>query len=174
MMNAHRQWGTFLDLVRRACEQLFPGIGRYDRAVFARVKSTSQLSGSVSEAMKLWSCDLEVLGPDLKPNKRFDILKDVPVDPIQISPTGAAMFPKPHVGLIVRLAWMYGNRAHPYIQAFTAEGASVPAEAFGELSDLLYQAIVLLSMPQTTAVGPTAQMPPVPVQLELLKQRIPR
>jgi hypothetical protein len=172
-MSRHRKWGTFVEMVRRACEELFPGVGKYDRAVFARVVSVSQLAGSVSEAMKLWSCTLEILGPDLKPDRSRAPIKDVPVDPIQINGLGQAMFPKPFPGLVVRLSWMYGRRDLPYIVSFTAEGQSVPLGAVGELSDLLYQAIVLLSAPQTTAVGPTAQVPPVPVLLEELKKRIP-
>lgn len=173
-MIAHRKWDSFRALVRRACEQLFPGIGRYDRPVFARVVSVSQLAGTVSGSMKLWSCSVQILTPDLKPDKLRATLKDVPIDPIQINQAGQAMFAKPFPGLIVRVAWMYGRRDLPFIQSFTAEGQTVPQAMFGELSDLLYQAIVLLSMPQTTAVGPTAQVPPVPVLLEQLKARIPR
>lgn len=173
-MRAHRKWGAFLEAVQRACDQLFPGIGKYDRPVFARVISVSQLAGTVTGAMKLWSCTLEILGPDLKPDPKRARIKDVPLDPIQISASGQAMYPKPFPGLIVRLAWMYGRRDLPFILSFTSEGQTVPVGSMGELSDLLYQAIVLLSLPQSTAVGPTAQVPPVPVQLELLKQRIPR
>lgn len=173
-MLSHRKWGSFRDLVRRACEQVFPGIGRYDRVVFARVVSVSQLAGTVSSSMKLWSCTLQILTPDLKPDKGRAVIKDVPIDPIQINKAGQAMFAKPFPGLIVRVAWMYGRRDLPFIQSFTAEGTAVPLALFGELSDLLYQAIVLLSMPQNTAVGPTAQVPPVPMLLEELKARIPR
>ena len=170
----HRPQDTFRKLVGRACEKLFPGIGRYDRVVYAKVTNVSQLGGVVTDAMKLWSCDLQILNLDLKPDRSRAVLKDVPIDPIQISATGAAMFAKPFVGLIVRMAWMNGNRAYPFIHSYTAEGQVVPAATLGELSDLLYQAIQLLSLPQTTAVGPTAQVPPVPLQIAALLLRIPQ
>lgn len=172
-MIAHRKWDSFRALVRRACEQLFPGIGRYDRPVFARVVSVSQLAGTVSGSMKLWSCSLQILTPELKVDKLRATLKDVPIDPIQINQLGQAMFAKPYPGLIVRVAWMYGRRDLPFIQSFTAEGQTVPLAMNGELSDFLYQAVQLLSLPRTTAVGPGPYDPATMAQLVLLLARIP-
>ena len=123
--------------------------------------------------MKLWSCDLQPLHPNLKVNKSRAVLKDVPIDPIQINSLGAALFPKPFVGLVVRMGWMEANRAYPYIHSFTAEGQVIPAAALGEFSDLLYQAVKLLSMPRTTAVGPGPYTSYVQAQLLALLLRIP-
>ena len=169
----HPLQDSFGALVRRACERFFPGIGRYDRLSYGKVRGVTQQAGQVTGSMKLWSCDIELLTLDLASDPLKPILKDVPLDPIQLSQTGAAMFSKPFVGLIVRVGWMGANRAFPYIHSFTAEGQAVPAGQLGELSDLLYQAIKLLAEPRPTAVGPALYEASVQAQLLLLLERIP-
>ena len=169
----HRPQDAFGALVRRACERFFPGIGRYDRLVYGKGRGIAQQSGQVTGSMKLWSCDIELLNLNLAPDTTKPILKDVPLDPIQLNQAGAAMFSKPFVGLIVRVGWMGANRAFPYIHSFTAEGQMVPQGNLGELSDLLYQAIQLLAQPRQTAVGPGPYDPGVQAQLLALLQRIP-
>lgn len=172
--HVHPQWRSFLDLVRRACEQLFPGIGRYDRVVYGKVVSVSQLAGQVTSAMKCWSCDIQLLNPDLSDDKRRQPIKDVPVDPIDINSSGAALFSTPFVGMIVRVGWMYGNRAYPFIHSFTAEGQVVPLDSLGQFSGFLFDAVQLLSMPRQTAVGPGPYDPDTMAKLILLLQRIPK
>ena len=169
----HRPEDSFRRLVARACERLFPGIGRYDRLIYAKVVSVSQTPGLVTGLMKLWSCDLQPLNPDLSTNKTRAVIKDVPIDPIQLNQMGAALFPKPFVGLIVRVGWMEGNRAFPYVHSFTAEGQLIPAAQMGELTDLLYEAVKLLSMPRQTAVGPGPYDPVTQAALAALLLRIP-
>lgn len=173
MDKVHRLQDSWLKLIARACERLFPGIGRYDRVIYGKVTGVSQLAGQVTQFMKLWSCDIQPLLLDLSDDPVRAILKDVPLDPIQLNAMGAAMFAKPFVGMIVRVGWMNGNRAYPYIHSFTAEGQMVPMANFGEISDLLYQAVQLLSMPRATAVGPGPYDPGVMAQLVLLLARIP-
>jgi hypothetical protein len=170
----HQTQDTFRKLVGRACEKLFPGIGRYDRVIYAKVTNVSELGGMVTEVMKLWSCDLQPLKLDLTTDQSRAVLKDVPIDPVQISQMGAALFPKPFVGMIVRMGWMGGHRAYPFIHSFTAEGQTVPLAIFGELTDLLYQAITLLENPRVTAVGPGPYDPATLLLIEALKLRIPR
>lgn len=170
----HRPFETLRQTVGRICEQLFPGIGRYDRPIYARVKSIQQLAGQVTSARKLWSCTVEPLTLDLKPDPTRPIIKDVPIDPIQVGSAGTALFAKPVTGMVIRLAWMGGNRAHPFILAFTAEGQILPATQTGELSDLLYQAIKLLSEARDTAVGPGPYFPVTQAALLELQLRIPK
>lgn len=170
----HSRFRSFEDLVARTCERLFPGIGRYDRPIYGRVQAVNQKPGMVTAGLKLWSCDIQPLTLDLKPDKSRPILKDVPLDPIQVNSSGQAMFPKPFQGMVVRVAWMEGSRAHPFIQSFTAEGMSVPFSQMGELTDLLYQAVNLLQNSMTGASGPTFYPPPILAQIQLLLQRIPR
>lgn len=170
----HRPFDTMRTTVARICEQLFPGIGRYDRPIYARVKGVQQLAGQVTSARKLWSCTVEPLTLDLNPDPTRPIIKDVPIDPIQIGIAGTALFAKPIVGMVIRLAWMGGNRAHPFILSFTAEDQTLPATQTGELSDLLYQAVLLLSKPRQTAVGPGPYDPNTQIDLLALLMRIPR
>ena len=170
----HRPYESFKDLVARTCAKLWPGIGRYDRPIYGRVLSVNQLTGQVTTVRKLWSCDIQPLNLNLNPDKSRPTMKDVPLDPIQVGEFGTAMFAKPKVGMVVRVAWMAGNRAHPFIQSFTAEGQIVPFQTQGELSDLLYEAVKLLSMPRITAVGAGPYDPATAAQILALLLRIPR
>lgn len=159
--------------IERAVRRLFPGIGRYDRPIYGRVTAVTQQAGLVTAARKLWSCDIQPLTLDLQNDSSRPLLKDVPLDPIQISASGTAMFPKPFPGMVVRVAWMGGSRAHPFILSFTSEGQMVPIGQMGELSDLLYKAVQLLSMPRLTAVGPGPYDAATQAQLTELLLRIP-
>jgi hypothetical protein len=169
----HRPYDSFKTLVARTCERLWPGIGRYDRPIYGRVLSVQELAGTVTVTNKLWSCDIQPLTLDLENDSSRPKIKDVPIDPIQINASGVALFPKPFKGMVVRVAWMGGSRAHPFIQSFTAEGMTVPLADTGELSDLLYQAVQLLMQPRVTAVGPGPYDAATMAKIVLLLQRIP-
>ena len=159
-------FSAFVELVSRACEKLYPGIGRYDRIVYGRVVRISRGVGRATASSKLWSADIELLLPDLSPDSSRGIIKDVPIDPVEISGDGRALFPVVSVGLVVRLGWMYGRRDLPFIQSFTAEGQVLPYADDGQLSSVIARALTLLSYPRQTAVGPG---PMGPEYAELMK-----
>lgn len=150
---------TFVELVKRACDRLYPGIGYYDRVVYARVVGVFYSSGRVTEGAKLWSVDVEILGPDLKPDTRRARIKDVPVDPLEVSDDGRALFPVLFEGTVLRLGWMYGNRAFPYIASITAEGMRLPEGSSGQLSVLLGDALEILARLRDSAAGPVVMKP---------------
>lgn len=166
-------WQTFLELVKRATSHLYPGIGVQDRMVYGRILSVSQTGGLVTKAQKLWSVDIEVLTPNLDPDGGFPVVKDVPLDPTEIGEGGQALFPLAFPGLIVRMGWMYGNRAYPYIHSFTAEGLLIPSGDQGELVSLLKEIIQLLMRERQSAVGPAPYDLAILAQLQLLLLRIP-
>ena len=166
-------WALFLEAVARALQVLHPGLGRYDRVVYARVVAFDQNMGEVSNVQKLWTCDVRVLDRNLDPDPAYPVIRGVPLDPIEISDSGQALFPKAFEGLVVRLGWMYADRSMPYIVGLTAEGQLVPLASMGELTDLLLQTIILLSRPVQTAVGPGPYDGGTLAELELLKARIP-
>lgn len=145
---------SFVELVKRACSKLYPGIGYYDRTVYARVVGTFNSSGRVTAGSKLWSVDLEILGPDLQPDRSRAPIKDVPVDPLEVSDDGRALFPVLFEGTIVRLGWMYANRSLPYIVSITAEWMRLPSGSSGQLSVLVGDALEILARLRDSASGP--------------------
>lgn len=163
----------FLELVRRSCEKLYPGIGRYDRVVYARIKRVSKGVGRSTAASKLWSVDVEILLPDLTLDPVRGIIKDVPVDPVEISTDGRAMFPIFFTGLIVRLGWMYGRRDLPYIAGVTTEQQVLPYAKDGELTPLLAEALMILARLRTSAVGPVPMKPTDYLALQQLLLNLP-
>lgn len=150
---------SFRDLVKLACSKLYPGIGYYDRVVYARVVGTFNSSGRVTEGSKLWSVDLEILGPDLQPDLSRAPIKDVPVDPIELSTDGRALFPVLFEGTIVRLGWMYADRSLPYIVSVTAEGQRLPSGSSGQMSVILGDALEILARLRDSAAGPVSMKP---------------
>ena len=158
----------FMELTRLACERLYPGIGRYDRVVYGRISNISRNVGRATASSKLWSVDVELLSPDLSVDKVRGTSKDVPIDPVEISGDGRALFPVISVGLVVRLGWMYGRRDLPYIVAFTTEGQVLPFQKDGELSTSIANALNLLAWMRQSAVGPV----PMDVDKELELRRI--
>lgn len=166
-------WRKFVNALRRGLQEIHPGIGRYDRVVYARVAAFDQNPGEVSNVQKLWTCDLQVLDRHMEPDPSFPMIRGVPVDPVEISNLGQALFPKPFEGMVVRMAWMYADRSMPFIHSFTAEGLLVPPQTSGEMTDLLLQTIKLLERPVQTAVGPGFYDGQTLAELALLKMRIP-
>jgi len=166
-------WKAFRESVARAIQELYPGAGYYDRVVYARVVSVNSNPGMVTDCMKLWSIDAEILTPSMEPDPAIPVVKGIPIDPIEISEIGQAMFPVPFPGLIVRVGWMYGHRGHPFIHSFTSERQLVPGSDRGSLSSLLFDAVRLLSMPRATAVGPGPYDGQTQADLLLLLSRIP-
>lgn len=167
-------WRAFRESVERALQELYPGAGRYDRVVYARVVDVTQNPGQVTAYLKLWSVDLQVLTPDLESDPSYPVIKGVPIDPIDINQMGQALFQNPFPGLIVRMGWMYGNRAHPFVHSFTAEGLLVPTADRGTVSSLLFEAVSLLMLPRATAVGPGPYDGSTQAKITLLLTRIPQ
>ena len=151
---AKNSFSSFVELVRRSCDKLYPGIGRYDRVVYGRVVRVFTSSGRVTEGAKLWSVDIEILGSNLAPDPRRGIIKDVPLDPVEVSDDGRALFPVVFVGTIVRMGWMYADRSLPYIVSITAEGLRLPDGSSGQLSSVIGDLLEILSRMRDSAAGP--------------------
>lgn len=164
---------AFLELVRRACEKLYPGIGRYDRVVYARIKRVSKGTGRATASSKLWSVDVEILLPDLSLDPVRGVIKDVPVDPVEIATDGRAIFPVFFTGLIVRLGWMYGRRDLPYIAGVTTEQQVLPYSKDGELTPMLAEAFMILARMRSSAVGPVPINPNDYLALQQLLLNLP-
>lgn len=147
---------AFRELVRRTTQALYPGIGRYDRVVYGRVTKVFSSSGRVTVGSKLWSVDVELLDRNLEPDSSRGIIRDVPVDPFELSRDGRALFPVVFTGLVVRLGWMYADRSLPYIVSITAEGQRLPYTSDGQMSALIAEALQLLANLRDSAAGPVA------------------
>lgn len=167
------EFAEFVKLVRLVCEKLYPGIGRYDRVVYGRINRVNRNVGTATAASKLWSVDVELLNPDLSSDTVRGVVKDVPIDPIEITGDGRAMFPVISIGLVVRLGWMYGRRDLPYIVSFTSEGQSLPYQKDGELTTLIAEALELLSSLRESAVGPVPMDPEKFVRLRQIIMTLP-
>lgn len=166
-------WTNFVELVRRACEGLYPGIGRYDRVVYGRITKVFSSSGRVTAGSKLWSVDVEILDRNLAPDTRRGTIKDVPVDPFELARDGRALFPVLFTGLIVRMGWMYGDRSLPYVVSVTAEGQRLPFTADGQLSPLLAEALEILGRLRDSAAGPVAMRANDAIRLAQIIQTLP-
>lgn len=167
------EFTDFLKLVRLACEKLYPGIGRYDRVVYGRINRINRNVGTATASSKLWSVDVELLNPDLTSDTVRGIVRDVPIDPVEISGDGRALFPVISTGLVVRLGWMYGRRDLPYIASFTSEGQVLPYQKDGELSTQIARALELLASMRKSAVGPVPMDPQKYIELQQIIMTLP-
>jgi len=112
-------------VIRRALFMIEPAFGKFDRVLFARIIKVNFRGGSVDDAGKAFSADLQPLLKDMSPDTSFDKIIDVPLV-VGTFGNGGVVYCTPKAGSIVRLGFMYSDPSFPYIVGLTGEGLKFP------------------------------------------------
>lgn len=118
----------FEQVVWNAVARLLPGAaGNFGAITYARIERVNTTWGKCDDRAKAYSCDVQVLRPDLSDDPDIEVIRDVPLDPALFG-QAVAVFSQPVVGAIARIAFMYRNPGYPFILSVTAEKRSFPGQ----------------------------------------------
>jgi hypothetical protein len=115
--------------IKRIIQRLFPElVGRYHLPHFAKVVAVAADRGSSKFCDELnphYSVDVQILDKNLKDDKRFQVLTDLPVT-LPGAGHDRGLLGLPRKGAIVEIAFAYGLPSHPFIRSVLPHGFKLP------------------------------------------------
>ncbi len=123
------------DAIRRSLERQFPELtGGYHLPRFARVVAVADApagAGICDDFRPRYAVDIEVLGPDGKPDPSLPQLSGVPL-PLSTGGEEMGIYGFPGEGTTVVVCFAYGLPHKPYVQTILPHGLSVPRVPKGD------------------------------------------
>ena len=123
------------DAIRRSVERQFPELtGGYHLPRFARVVAVADApagAGICDDFRPRYAVDIEVMGPDGKPDTKLPILAGVPL-PLPTGGEEMGIYAFPEEGTQVVVCFAYGLPHKPYIQTILPHGLSMPSVPKGD------------------------------------------
>ncbi|MGI6542976.1 MAG: hypothetical protein ACOX44_07945 [Limnochordia bacterium] len=119
-----------LQTIRRLVKEAFPEFLGFHVPIRARVVGVHEAGGPIEDERRRYSVDVQPLLPDGSVNENAPVIPDVEIPTIWAGPN-RGVFALPAPGSIVRVAWDYGDPAHPYVQAVLGYGFDAPEHPLG-------------------------------------------
>ncbi|NLN18118.1 MAG: hypothetical protein GX162_02415 [Firmicutes bacterium] len=119
-----------LNTIRRLMKEAFPELLGFHVPIRARVVDVHEAGGPIEEGRRRYSVDVQPLLPNGSVDENAPVIPDVEIPSIWAGPN-RGVFALPVPGAIVRVAWDYGDPAHPYVQAVLGYGFDAPAHPLG-------------------------------------------
>jgi len=118
--------------LRRLIREALPELLGYHLSIRARVVAVHEEAGRIEEERRRYSVDVQPLRPDGSDDEDAPVIPDVEIPTIWAGP-GRGIYALPEVGAIVRVAWDYGDPAHPYVHSVLGYGFDAPEHPLGAL-----------------------------------------
>lgn len=121
-----------LAALRRLIREALPELLGFHVSIRARVVAVHEEAGRIEEGRRRYSVDVQPLRPDGSDDENAPVIPDVEIPTIWAGPD-RGIFALPEVGAIVRVAWDYGDPAHPYVHSVLGYGFDAPEHPLGAL-----------------------------------------
>jgi len=119
-----------LKALRSVIKALFPELAGYQHPIRARVVAVHEAGGAMTEYAPRYTVDVQPLRPDWSIDPERPTIPDVEIPVVWAGPN-RGVYCLPAVGAIVRVAWYYGDPAHPYVDAILGYGFNCPDHPAG-------------------------------------------
>ena len=125
------------EMIKKIVMELLPELAgglHLDRYARVLAAGDSPTEGATSERFRpRYAVDLEILGPDMEPDKSFPRYSAVPL-PVSVGGgQESGTFSFPEEGALVVVGFAYGRQDHPIIRQVFPLGTSLPAVERGEV-----------------------------------------
>ena len=125
------------EMIKKIVMELLPELAgglHLDRYARVLAAGDSPTEGATSERFRpRYAVDLEILGPDMEPDKKFPRYSAVPL-PVSVGGgQESGTFSFPEEGALCVVGFAYGRQDHPIIRQVFPMGSSLPAVERGEV-----------------------------------------